>query len=235
MVHLVCGMLPPSRDFFLALLARWMARPRQVLHPRRRGPARHGLGGELPRAGQTHLPLAWRTWPRGVDVEHAGVLLWGGRGGWCLRNGCVACGPLLQRSTMLPTLPDELLVLVFTELDAAAFCRLSQVRSRQGNAAVEPSSHQRADVRLAVRPCMVGALRLCESSCAAQMGEHSWSPLRRLESIYICWWFFESCLRALLLHRGHCKWRRRLRCGVQRERHGAIVETFEARASICVC
>ena len=44
-----------------------------------------------------------------------------------MRNGCVACGPLLQRSTMLPTLPDELLVLVFTELDAAAFCRLSQV------------------------------------------------------------------------------------------------------------
>ena len=100
------------------------------------------------------------------------------------------------------------------------------------------SSLERVGPRLVARACMVDALRLCKGPRAAQMGEHSRPPFRRLESFYIgerfLPVFFQSCLHALLLHRGHCKWQH-LWCGAQCEQHSAALESLACCTSNSVC
>ena len=76
---------------------------------------------------------------------------------------------------------------------------LSAVTGRQDNATVDPSSPRGLGLHMAARPCVVDALRHGSSPRAAQMGVR-WRPqICRLEPLYTCWWFFESCLCAMLL------------------------------------
>ena len=59
----VGGSVFEAHFYFLALLARWMARPAGVLRPRRRGPARPGLWWSFVGLARPICPV----WARGVE------------------------------------------------------------------------------------------------------------------------------------------------------------------------
>ena len=143
-------------------------------------------------------------------------------------------GALRRRSggaaqSMLSALPDELLLLLVAKLDAAAACRLSQV-DRTMQRWILLHHEEWVYTWRHARAWLIRSATWLRPVCSTEMGVRSWPQLCRVEPLYTCWWFFEPCLCAVLLHRGRCQWQR-LWCGAQCEQRNSALEPSHLRQS----